>query len=375
MKKTLCFALMLCMLLSFTGCKEDDPFEVYSCGDGFYFNRSGDNTYKIKELGLESNGNCFVTDEYFVSEELGEEYVIKKGLFKVGSVYLAKKSDHYNSEQFRFNVQEYNNNILAITPEMNYVELYSEGIDSVALQVQVMSGRKTPLDLTLNNVKVLSPNGIPVIFSGATTDVNIILKGKNELISGDQIFTREELLNRLKDKTLDEVTMTFYDTINELQKTGNAIANEDIVGALNHALRTLGEAAKDAWEGLGNAVDTVVSGIDGFEGAAGATTVIISGGLSFSGDGSIVIKGGKGANGSSASGSITGSASGGKGGDGGDAVACNAYLDLSGQVHAEGGMGGLGGQGSQGWLGASGSTGANGQPGIAFNVAHQIQQN
>ena len=68
MKRFICVALILCMLFSLAGCKEKEPFEITYCGSGFYFNRPDSKTYKIKALGVESTGNYFFLEDYFVSE-------------------------------------------------------------------------------------------------------------------------------------------------------------------------------------------------------------------------------------------------------------------------------------------------------------------
>lgn len=368
MKRLICFILILCTLLSFSGCNEKEPFEAVSCGSGFYFNRSDSKTYKIKALDAESEGNYFFLEDYFVSKELGEEYVIKKGWFKVGSVYLAKKSDHYNSEEFKFNVAEYNNNILVITPDMNYVELYSDVQDPINVQIRILGDRSTPLDLTLDSLNLYSQYGLPVIFSESAEDINFILKGSNELTAGDQIYTLQEIAERIHNKLWSEQEETFYTSIQELQK-GKAEWADDKSAAFTHFFMGIADFSKGALETLVNGVTGFLTGFEGAEGASGATTVILPGGASFSGNGSLKIKGGNGAPGTPATDSLIGAASGGNGGKGGDGILCNAYIDTCGKVVISGGQGGKGGEGSKGVFGLSGKNGEEGAGGVALNVA------
>ena len=132
-----------------------EEFQVYSCGSGFYFNRSAAITYKIKELGITSEENYFILDDYFVSNEYGTEYKIKGNIFNVGSVYLAKKSEYYNPEIYRFNLDTYDSEILTITPEMSYVEIYSSDPNKEHTLMVNVEKRDFPVDITLENVNIV----------------------------------------------------------------------------------------------------------------------------------------------------------------------------------------------------------------------------
>ncbi|MBQ7383904.1 MAG: hypothetical protein IJV72_03835 [Clostridia bacterium] len=279
MKKLLCVLLVLCMMIPFVGCSKE-PFEIQSCGSGFYFNRSDKKTYKIKELDAVSEGNYFYLEDYFVSDTLGEEYEIKKGLFKVGTVRLAKKSDHYNPEEFKFDVLEYNNRILAITPEMQYVHLYSGEEGGVSnLQIQIMPDRELPLDITLDGVRILTKDGIPTIFSSALTDVNFILIGENELHAGAQIYTLNEIVERANNKLWSEQETHYYKALEELDE-GKVSSDEGENGdAIEHFFNGVTGLGKGLVDTVLGGVSGLLDGVDGFTGADGAMAVILPAGV------------------------------------------------------------------------------------------------
>lgn len=374
MKKLCCILLVLCLaVLPLVGCTAEEELEIVSCGSGFYFNRSAEKTYVIEELGVESTGNYFYLPDYFVSETLGTEYEIKDGWFKTGSVFLAKKSEHYDSIRHTFNVDEYNNRILAITPEMNYVGLYSESGEVSSVQIQITSGRTTPLDLKLENVSLTCGEGLPVIFSAAVTDVNFILAGENEIVSAEQLYTVQELAERAKNQLFGDQEEAFYEMLDDAKEefaNGSDAFGDDPIDGLAHYLSGIGEIGKGVVDGIVDGVTDIISGAEGIAGAAGADAIILPGGVSFSGTGRLSVTGGKGAAGSAATNSLMGDAKGGNGGAGGDAILCNAYLDVSGGVTATGGDGGAGGEGSKG-LFSSGEKGDYGKSGVGLNVANK----
>ena len=122
MKKLICLLLVLALAIPFAGCSSEE-IEVVSCGSGFYFN--GDKEYEVVELGTSTTGNSFYHEDYFYSERLGEKYTLKSGWFDTHDIYLAKKSEHYNSEVYRFDLADYHRSVLPIEPTMNYVEIFS----------------------------------------------------------------------------------------------------------------------------------------------------------------------------------------------------------------------------------------------------------
>lgn len=365
--------VLILVLVPLTGCAEEEPLEVVSCGSGFYFNRSAEKTYVIEELGVESTGNYFYLADYFVSETLGTEYEIKDGWFKTGSVFLAKKSEHYDPIRHTFNVDEYNHRILAITPEMNYVGLYSESGETANVQIQILAGRTTPLDLKLESVSLTAGEGLPVIFSAAVTDVNVILAGENEIVAAEQIYTVKELAERAQQQLFGDQEEAFYEMLEDAKEefaNGTDAIGDDLIEGLSHYLSGLGEIGKGVVDGIVDGVTDVISGAEGVAGAAGADAIVLPGGVSFSGEGTLSVTGGKGAAGSAATNSLMGDAKGGNGGAGGDALLANAYLDVSGGVSATGGDGGAGGAGSNG-LFSDGEQGDYGKSGLGLNVANE----
>ncbi len=376
MKKILCLmlvALMVCATL--VGCGKKEEFEVQSCGSGFYFNRSDDKTYKIKELDAVSTGNSFYLEEYFCSDTLGDEYVIKKGWFEVGKVRLAKKNDYYNSEKYEFDVMEYNNGIIEITTEMNYVRLYSsKPEESANIQIQIMPNRELPLDLTLENVKIFTDAGIPTLFSYATTDVNVILVGENELHAGAQKYTLEELVERVNDQLFSEQEKRYYDALKELEDGADEIFI-DGGSAFQHFFNGVTGLAKGVVGTVLDSANGLINGVEGFTGADGCVSVILPTGISFTGDGTLSIRGGAGARGGAATASLFGRADGGDGGKGGDGISCGSYLDFSDRVTPWGGAGGEGGSPSSGAFGmSSGSKGSYGAQGSGVSVANPRQE-
>lgn len=365
-------------LVPMVGCAEQEPLEIVSCGSGFYFNRPSDKTYKIEALDAESTGNYFYLENYFVSDQ-GQEYAIKDGWFEAGTVKLAKKSDFYSPESYTFDLAEYNNSILEITSEMNYVKLTSSAEEPVNVQIQIISGRTTPIDLTLDNVRIHMSGALPAIFSGALTDVNLILVGENSITVEGQTYTVEELMDRAASQLLGDQAESFYDMLDEVKKEfksgANNAAEGDVLGMMDHFLDGVGEIGKGVVDSFLEGAGNLIEGAEGVAGAEGATAIILPAGVSVSGSGSLNVRGGDGAGGSAATNSLVGDAAGGDGGDGGDGIICNSYLAVGGSVTSEGGFGGSGGEGSKGLLGNSGPQGKPGQSGRGLNVANPKKDN
>ena len=373
MKKLICLLLVLALAIPFVGCASKE-FEIVSCGSGFYFD--SDKEYEIVELGTTTTGNYFYHEDYFYSESLGEKYTLKNGWFETHDIYLAKKSEHYNSEVYRFDLAEYHRSVLLIEPHMNYVELYSSN-GTVNVQIQILSGRTTPVDLTLESVEIESYRGVPVLFSGATTDVNIIFKGENRFAAGNQTYTVEELRERMEDHLLGDQEQAFYDLLEEVTDEftdGAGAIGDDLVDGMEHFWNGIAAIGTGVLDSVTNAVAGAIEGKDGYAGANGGDGILILGGLCVTGEGSFVVAGGSAANGSNATNSVTGDAKGGDGGNGGNGITSNAYLCVGdANVAVYEGFGGIGGEGSKGWLGAHGEDGANGKAGKKFNIAKPRQ--
>jgi hypothetical protein len=362
---------MLCGLLTSCGFEK---FTVYSCGSGFYFNRSNDATYQIPDLDVESTGNYFYLPDYFCSEELGTEYKIKRGFFTVGSVYLAKKSDHYDEKIFNFDVWEYHDESIVITSDMYYVELTSSKPEEPANVYIQIEEREVPLDLTLNGVNICATSGTPVIFSSAIADINVILKGENELKVGPQRFTLEELVQYLQKEAISSQLKLHHKAMEEVNyaadaltgKIGSQAAAEHYRNKVTNLLIGVGES----WVGILEGVGEVFTGKEGVAGLDGVTAFVHPCGISFSGEGSVKLEGGGGRNGCDASASLFGSADGGDGGNGGSGICCGNYLDITGRVTLIGGGLGQGGEPSKGLFGSNGSRGNNGTEGVPAEVAN-----
>ena len=351
-------------------------FEVYSCGSGFYFNRAVDWSYEIKELGVESDENYFYLEDYFVSEELGTEYDIKGNIFKVGSVYLAKKSDYYNPEVFEFDLDTYDSNVIVITPEMSYVEIYSNNPNVTHSLSISIEQRSLPVDITFKDVNIMSEDAIPVLFSAALTDINIKLVGKNTIKAGATSYTVKGLAEKITDGIFSFVEQNFYESIkcvyDEMKFIDDAVdGNHNLLRIASHYAMEV-ESLYDVF--VVNTIDAAISllgGSTGIEGAKGASAFMVPCGMSIGGTGTLSITGGDGGNGGSASESLLGTADGGNGGEGGAAISCATIVVSQGtKVLANGGKGGMGGEPSKSGFGlfndSLGQTGAQGKVGEGY---------
>lgn len=352
-------ATVLCML---SACGMfADKFALYSCGSGFYFNRSSEKEYEIKDLAAKGNGNSFYLDGFFCSETLGSEYKIKNGLFTVGTVKLAKKSEHYNPKVYKFDLDIMEPQVIEITPEMNYVELTMGELSPAANFAIYVQERTLPLDLTMNNVKIKTVASIPAIFSPSPVDINVILKGNCEIAAGNQYNTCESLKTYIENH---EASFTaeeryFYEESERiLEKSGTLILN-DFKGALAQLVR------RNVGDGNENKFEDAIFG-DVSAGAHGSHALMVNGGICFSGNGSVNLRGGNGGKGGDRSNSLSGMDDGGAGGNGGCGAWCRQYMiGATATVDAVGGTGGEGGAPSKGLYssfmgGKKGATGATG---------------
>lgn len=355
--------------VSLVSCTMFEEFKVYSCGSGFYFNRSDKKSYEIKELSQKSDGNYFYLEDYFYSEELGKEYKIKGSLFNVGSVYLAKKSDHYNPEVYTFELMDYHNGVLRITKDMNYVELVSDRPDENINAYILIEERELPLDITFNNVSIATEWGIPVIFSAAFTDINIILKGENFVESITPSDTVAEFAERVKG-AMSVQEQAHYEALEEIKYLSDSISGKNSSGDVAHHYFTLATGALNTWtDVILGGIENIFSGKEGAKGMDGASAIVHPCGISVYGDGSLSIKGGSGASGGDAGTGIFGTSDGGAGGNGGSGISCANFLDASGNITAEGGIGGNGGAAANGLIG-SGNNGSKGKDASAINVSN-----
>ena len=370
--KVLSLSLLLSMLCTLLCSCSIFKFEVYSCGSGFYLNKSPNRTYKIKALDAESTENYFYLSDYFVSESLGTEYKIKRGLFNIGSVYLAKKADYYNPKKFSFNLDTYESDIIKITSDMSYVEIYSSNPNKEHnIQIHIES-RSIPVDITFRNVCLVSPAGVPVIFSKAACDINLIAEGTNVITAGTAKLTLEEWIKKVRDDALSAVQKEFISAVKVVSKEFSYLKSvakqEETLGEVSaHYFQYITDLELTLLENAWDKFIGVLGGKTGSPGKDGTTAILAPCGISIAGKGSIDIKGASGGNGGNASASLTGQANGGTGGNGGDAISCSNYLEASTvTVKLEGGFGGNGGEPSKsgfGLFGSSGNKGASGKKG------------
>ena len=366
LKASAILVLIALILLMLSGCrvyKED--FTVYDCGSGFYFNREDKFNYFISELDLESNGNYFCCEDYFYSEELGKKYTLTDGLFDIGYVYLAKKSDYYNETVYSFDVDSYDQDSILITADMDYVHIFSESGKSKELFIYV-EPRDFPLDITLENVNLYTSSAVPVFLSGAKSAINIKLVGSNSFKAGSfgqRSSSNSDLLQNGLTK-IENVFNSSYDSLVDYIE-----GHPDYLSFSNFNQTTysaIGRICKTSSNLIENFIDGVFNfwgGEEGSEGIRGISCFMHLGGLSFYGDGSIYIEGGKGENGMDASNSLAGSANGGKGGQGGTGLICSYFINHNEVAAISGGDGGKGGAPSKGLWGYAGSSGEYGKEG------------
>lgn len=367
---------ILCLALPLSSCYNEE-LEIYTCGNGFYMNRPNNKTYKIKELDISSQGNAFITEGYFCSEELGKPYTIKSGWSTVGTVYLAKKSEYYDSTVYDFDLDEYDDVQINITGDMDYVRIHSSDWRTKHLVYINIEPRDIPLDLTLENAQIYTDYGIPVIFSQTYQDINLILKGENILSAGVSYNFTSYTFQQRAEKNLSKMEEVFYAEYEEAKK---AILNypdgamQD--GIVNHTYGQLintADKAVDLFESVLQDGVNILGGVDGVKGFNGIACIIHSGGISINGTGILDVHGGNGSTGQDADSSLFGMADGGPGGNGAPALCCGKYLAINDtQVRFFGGSGGVGGQPSKsgfGIFGSSGDQGRSGRDGVDYSIA------
>ncbi len=281
-------------------------FTVYSCGSGFYFNRTDLLTYSIPELDVRSEGNSFYLEDYFVSEELGTEYKIKGKLFNVGSVYLAKKSDHYDPKQYTFDICDYQDQALVITAAMQYVTLTSSQPDKAMNVYLHVEERTLPLDLTLKEVNICATGGTPALFLGAFADINMILQGENCLSVGQARHTLPDFVRYFADDVLNVQESLYYKTLQGVQKNHGAngqTSSDQYMETVGDLLVGVGESWMDLLDGMTD----VLNGVDGMDGMNGLPALVHPCGISFAGSGSLSLQGGGGGQGGAPSKGLLGS--------------------------------------------------------------------
>ena len=369
-------ALIFAMLFSLVGCNFlKGQFTVYACGSAITFNRSDNAKYKIKGLDIKFNGNSYYFDDYFYSEELGEKYTIRKGLTKVGEIYLAKKSDYFSDEVHKIHIDTYSKDVLSITPDMNNVHILSKSGNAKELIIAI-EDRDYPLDITFENVNTYTKSALPVFFSGTFADININLIGQNSFTAGSFEERKETLSTKLENglTNMENFFTDIYDgTLDVINEVPDYFDDKSVVDVLSDQLLHIGKTSANVFEGILDGWMSIWTGSDGITGRDGVTCFFHLGGVSFRGDGSITITGGKGGKGGNAKDSIVGMANGGNGGRGGAGLVAARYLDFCTSNVIQGGSGGKGGDPSDAFFGLGGSSGERGRTG-ATGISKKIAE-
>ena len=368
-------ALIFCMLFSMVGCNFlKGKFTVYACGSAITFNRGEHAKYKIKELDIKFKGNSYYFEDYFYSEELGEKYTIRKGLAKVGEIYLAKKSDYFGDEVHRIHIDTYSSDVLSITPDMGRVHILSKSGKAKELIIAI-EDRDYPLDITFENVHIYTKSALPVFFSGTYSDLNINLIGDNSFSAGSLEERSETLSDKLENglTNMENFFTDIYDgTLDVVNEIPDYFDNKNVTDVLSDQLLHIGKTSANIFEGMLDGWMSMWTGSDGITGRDGVTCFFHLGGVSLSGDGKITITGGKGGRGGNAKDSIMGMANGGNGGSGGIGLVAARYLDFCTDNLIQGGSGGSGGDPSDAFFGlgtSSGERGRSGATGLSKKIA------
>ena len=369
-----CIAMIITLVASFASCTALD-IDIYGCGSGLYLGGSDDYKYYIRALDATSDGACFVLEDYFYSEELGEKYEVHDEFFKVGETYLAKKSDYYDPQVYDINIDTYGSSCLTISSNMDYVHIYSESGEQKAIYIEV-EPRDIPLDITFENVNICTPTDVPVVFSKTYQDINIKAVGRNTLQAGCVEDRHLTTLDKLKNG-LYEMEHRFACSLSETLDLLADIPDSVMSGDITDIIRRQVSASRKAIFTAADDYYNFIVGKPGEDGVKGVTGFVHLGGVCLYGDGILTIVGGRGTKGGDASSSLGGASNGGNGGRGGTGISCARLITTDEErLSACGGSGGKGGAPSEGLFGLLGSSGEYGREGIGgvdYDVADPMK--
>ncbi|MBE6693893.1 MAG: hypothetical protein E7589_03930 [Ruminococcaceae bacterium] len=303
----------------------------------------------------------FYNYDYRVSDE-GDAYPIRDSRGKqVGSVLLQKKSE-MEFNKLEVDLAEYSEELLNITPEYNYVRIYSSTPDVEHKLSVYVEERYENLDIVLDNVQIKAPDLSPALYSFSSSDINLSVQGNVSVKGGDNPYTAESIsvIDNFVD-TVGTAAYAYYYCISSAKSTAMSIIHgidyyaQMFEGVMYSQLETV----ENAWD----KVEDLVNGRDGAPGLDGVAGIIITGDLNLITHRAAVftVEGGSGSNGGNAQSGLISGNNGGDGGKGGSAIVCeNLATYNDGELNFYAGMGGLGGRAGTTALGDSGRDGTNG---------------
>lgn len=352
--RLVCLCLVCLTLLTSCGRKVRVVKILTAGSSAFSYTRTGE-TYKIKELKLESNDGVFDLGDYYVSE-YGKQYNITNKSGKVVSkINLAKKSETYNPEVYEFNVDTLEVPGIIITSDMDYVVIYSEDGAARDITVIVDHGRTKPCDIEFRNVNIQTSDYVSPISNFSDQAVNIKMTGENYFKAGnfnnfEEYYESIQASQDLFDKTSGNITaLAFYGYYFEVRAinvyfmslTGKGDFVEEYKSVVRDSVTLIDTFLKSADNLLNNQ-----AGQDGYDGVPAISSL---GPVYIYGSGNATLIGGNGTNGLDANTGLLGhnSVKGGDGGNGGCAILGETVvLNLDGDISMTAGSYGFGGKGA-----------------------------
>ena len=352
--KLVCLFL-ICMTL-FTSCgKKVRVVKFLTAGSSAFAYTNTGETYKIKELNLESQNGVFHFEDYYVSED-GQQYnITNKSGKMVSKINLAKKSENYNPEVYEFNIDTLEVPGIIITSDMDYVVIYSEDGASRDITVIVDHGRTKPCDIEFRNVNIETSDYVSPVSNFSDQAVNIKMTGENYFKAGnfnnfEEYFASIQASKDLFDNTSGNITaLAFYGYYFEVRAinvyfmslTGKGDFVEEYKSVVRDSVTLIDTFLSSADNLLNNQ-----AGQDGYDGAAAISSL---GPVYIYGSGNATLIGGNGTNGLDANTGVLGhnSVKGGDGGNGGCAILGEIVVEnISGSISMTAGAHGFGGNGA-----------------------------
>jgi hypothetical protein len=333
------------------GFGKESAVKVNTIGDTLMieYAKSGE-SYSIEgiengQLTYTGGKHVFFHPDYKVSDN-GDVYNILNSKGKhVGNVMLQKKSQ-MDMRALEIDLAEYQDELLKITSEHDYVRIYTSTPDVEHKLSIYVDDRNENLDLILDNVQIKAPDLSPALYSFSQSDINLTVLGNVTVKGGDNPFTVESIstIENLKE-TVGAAAHAYHYCLSSAKKTAMSI----VLGIDYYAQMFAGvmaqqlETVKEAWD----KVETFIGGKDGATGLDGVAGIIITGDFNLVTNESTVfnVYGGNGGKGGDGTWALVELKNGGDGGNGGSAMVCeNLATYNAGQINLFSGEGGEGGK-------------------------------
>lgn len=357
--KKMSILILIILGVLITGCRTiKKMIPIRGVGSTIYIGGYENKPYKIEDLNVSSRDGYFLLEDYVVSNE-GKPFNIldSKGKY-IGCINLIKKNTIYSENHLNINLSNYNYDVIKVEPNVNIVYIVGQPNMSTREIFICIDPRETPLDIYLENVNITTNYTMPVIYNCSGADMNIICKGTNYITAGSTVPPLKLLdyFNTVKDVyTVATAPFEVYSIaegwVDEAIKSGiiSGLSGDGIISGFYDSMYGSMEESLELTKQWYNSLMNVTMGSNGVKGMDGTPAIKSLGGVSFYGDGNLVITGGNGTNGTDAKSGILGSIlydrPGGTGGKGGAAVMAYAVINMSnGNCRLVGGEGGSGGK-------------------------------